>query len=96
MAKTTKAKTPLKAKKKKPVVKKVKESDSAEDLSAAQFVKRLKLHRSADEVKKIQRYFKSEAGDYSESDEFIGVRMGQVFALAKEFMDMPVTEIEKL
>lgn len=36
---------------------------------------------------------------YDESDKddtFIGVRMGQVFALAKEFIEMPPGEIEKL
>lgn len=77
-------------------LKKEKESTSGKDLSAAQFVKRLKALRSADEQKKIQRYFKSEAGDYAEGDEFIGVRMGQVFALAKEFMEMSLAEIEKL
>ena len=27
---------------------------------------------------------------------FIGVRMGQVFALAKEFIEMPPQDIEKL
>lgn len=64
--------------------------------SARQFVERLKAHRSADELKKIQRYFKSGEGEYSEGDKFIGVRMGQVFALAKEFIDMPLDEIEKL
>jgi 3-methyladenine DNA glycosylase AlkD len=37
----------------------------------------------------VQRYFKS-------GDDFIGVRMGQVFALAKEFVEMPPDEIEKL
>ncbi len=64
--------------------------------SARQFVERLKAHRSADELKKIQRYFKPGEGEYSEGDKFIGVRMGQVFALAKEFIDMPLDEIEKL
>ena len=29
-------------------------------------------------------------------DTFIGVRMGQVFALAKEFIEMPLGEVEKL
>src|SRR5688572_8905100 len=29
-------------------------------------------------------------------DAIIGVRMGQIFALAKEFMDMPLPEVEKL
>ncbi len=64
--------------------------------SAAEFVKKLKTYRSTEELKKIQRYFKTGAGDYGEGDEFMGVRMGQVFALAKEFIEMPTTEIEKL
>jgi 3-methyladenine DNA glycosylase AlkD len=66
------------------------------EMSAKRFVERLKAHRSAEEFKKIQRYFKSGEGQYGEGDEFMGVRMGQVFALAKEFIDMPPGEIEKL
>ena len=65
-------------------------------VNAAQLVKRLKIHCSAEELKKIQRYFKSGEGEYGEGDEFIGVRMGQVFELAKEFIEMPLSEIEKL
>ena len=56
----------------------------------------MKAHRSPDELEKIQRYFKSGKGEYGEGDQFMGVRMGQVFALAKEFMEMPPGEIEKL
>jgi len=37
-----------------------------------------------------------EKGDYGYGDKFMGVKMGQLFALAKEFGDLPVTEIEKL
>lgn len=66
------------------------------DMTAKRFVERLKAHRSPDELKKIQRYFKSGEGEYGEGDEFMGVRMGQVFALAKEFIEMPPREIEKL
>ena len=65
-------------------------------LSAEQFIERLEAHRSPDELKKIQRYFKSGEGQYGEGDEFMGVRMGQVFALAKEFIALPPGEIEKL
>ena len=65
-------------------------------ISAAEFVKKLKTYRSPDELKKIQRYFKTVAGEYGEGDEFMGVRMGKVFALAKEFIEMPPGEIEKL
>jgi 3-methyladenine DNA glycosylase AlkD len=66
------------------------------DINAKQFLERLRAYRSSDELKKIQRYFKSGEGEYGEGDKFIGVRMGQVFALAKEFIEMPPREIEKL
>jgi 3-methyladenine DNA glycosylase AlkD len=65
-------------------------------MNAKRFVEKLKAHRSPDELKKIRRYFKSGEGEYGEGDEFIGVRMGQVFAIAKEFIDMPPEQIEKL
>jgi 3-methyladenine DNA glycosylase AlkD len=68
----------------------------APKLTAEQFIKRLKANRSAAELKKIQRYFKSGEGDYADGDKFIGVRMGQVFSLAKEFIEMPLEEIERL
>ncbi|HEY9413044.1 MAG TPA: DNA alkylation repair protein [Jiangellaceae bacterium] len=66
------------------------------DIDAATFVERLEAHRSADELAKIQRYFKSGPGEYGEGDVFMGVRMGQVFDLAKEFIELPPAEIEKL
>lgn len=64
--------------------------------TADQFIKKLKTFRSAEEKKKILRYFKSGEGEYGAGDEFIGVRMGHVFALAKEFIEMQPGEIEKL
>jgi 3-methyladenine DNA glycosylase AlkD/uncharacterized protein YdhG (YjbR/CyaY superfamily) len=64
--------------------------------TAKAFVEKLYTFRSDAELKKIQRYFKSGKGQYGESDEFIGVRMGQVFALAKEFIEMTPFEIERL
>lgn len=64
------------------------------ELTATEFTKQLKSHQSATELKKYHRYFDFKEGD--KKDTFIGVRMGTVFALAKEFVDMPVKEIEKL
>lgn len=52
--------------------------------------------QSDDELKKIRRYFKSGKDEYGESDEFMGVKMGQLFELAKESAEMPIAEIEKL
>ncbi len=67
-----------------------------ENPSAQRFVKELENYRSPEELEKRRRYFKSGEGEYGEGDAFIGVRMGKVFALAKEFIDMPPEEIEKL
>ncbi len=65
-------------------------------MNAKKFIEKLKALRSPAELKKYQRFFKHSDSQPLKDDEFIGVRMGQVFALAKEFMDMPLAEIEKL
>lgn len=74
----------------------MKGSEMPTDVSAEQFVARLEAHRSPEELKKNQRYFKTGEGEYGEGDEFMGVRMGQIFTLAKEHLAMPAAEIEKL
>jgi len=65
-------------------------------LTAAHFLHRLHALQADDELRKIQRYFKTGEGEYGEGDRFIGVRMGHVFDLAKEFIDLPLEEIERL
>jgi 3-methyladenine DNA glycosylase AlkD len=91
MTATGKKKTPL-------MINPAKEKSSGKSptLTAAEFIKRLKSYQSTEELKKIQRYFKSGEGQYGEGDKFMGVKMGQLFALAKEFNGMPIKEIEKL
>jgi hypothetical protein len=64
------------------------------DMSAEQFVEKLNTYQSAEELKKYHRFFKFDEAD--KEDTFMGVRMGQVFALAKAFIEMPPDEIEKL
>jgi 3-methyladenine DNA glycosylase AlkD len=59
-------------------------------LNADVFLKRLKALRSAS-VAKSHSHLAS--GD---DDIILGVRMGEVFALAKEFIDMPIDEVENL
>lgn len=66
------------------------------ELTAKHFIERLKAVQSDEELKKIQRYFKSGEGQYGEGDKFMGVKMGNLFAIAKEFGEMPISEIEKL
>lgn len=53
--------------------------------AARAFADRIKAMQSDDELRKIQRYFKTGEGEYAHGDTFIGVRMGSIFALAKEF-----------
>jgi 3-methyladenine DNA glycosylase AlkD len=65
-------------------------------LTAAAYIRQLERHQSDVELEKIQRYFKSGEGEYGQGDIFMGVRMGQVFALSAEFKEMPLDEIERL
>jgi 3-methyladenine DNA glycosylase AlkD len=66
------------------------------EFTAERYIEQLHTLSSPEEQAKIQRYFKTGAGDYGAGDTFIGVPMGQVFALSKTFIAMPPVEIEKL
>lgn len=66
------------------------------NLTADGFITRLEQLQSSERRADYQRHFQTGEGGYSEGDRFIGVRMGDVFALAKEHIDMPLAEIERL
>jgi hypothetical protein len=51
---------------------------------------------SPDHVKKARRHLKPGLKDHSDLDVSIGARMGDVFALAKEFTELPLDEVEVL
>ena len=59
-------------------------------MNADIFLKRLKALRSP-AVAKSHGHLAS-----NEDDAILGIRMGQVFALAKEFIDMPLDEVETM
>jgi 3-methyladenine DNA glycosylase AlkD len=65
-------------------------------LTATQFLRELKAYASPEAAEQTAGYFKSGKGEYGEGDKFVGVRMGKLFELAKEFIEMPLDEIEKL
>jgi 3-methyladenine DNA glycosylase AlkD len=65
-------------------------------LTAAAVLERLEALATPEDAEQLGRYFKTGPGDYGEGDLFIGVRMGTVFALAREVIDLPLEEIEKL
>lgn len=73
-----------------------KKSVAAYKLTANSFIEQVKKLQSDDELIKIKKYFKINTGGYSEHDVFIGVKMGELFSLAKEYGEMPIDEIEKL
>lgn len=77
-------------------MKKVSKPDAAVNPTAEQFMEGLQLLQSDREREKILRYFKTEAGEYGEGDEFMGVRMGEVFDLAKANLNMPLDQVEIL
>ncbi len=64
--------------------------------TAVAFLERLEIRQSEVEQAKYQRYFKTGKGDYAEGDFFLGVRMGEVFTLAKEFAAMTLEDLETL
>jgi hypothetical protein len=70
--------------------------DKASGITAELFVERLEALQSPEELKKHHRYFKFDENESGDGDRFIGVRWGHVFALAKEFIQLPPAEIEKL
>ncbi|MFI6483626.1 DNA alkylation repair protein [Nonomuraea sp. NPDC050663] len=59
-------------------------------MTADDFVRRLVALASPEEREKIQRYFSDGVSGA------VGVRMGQVFGLAKEFVDLPPAELNTL
>src|SRR5215510_144974 len=59
-------------------------------MNADEFLKRLKKLRSP-AVAKSHSHLATD-----DRNEILGVRMGQVFALAKEYMDMPLDEVETM
>src|SRR5215207_670299 len=59
-------------------------------MTTDEFLKRLKTYRSP----AVAKSHVNLAAD--KEDNILGVRMGQVFALAKEFINMPLEEVERM
>ena len=71
--------------------KKKPEKSLALTMTARSFVDTLKSYQSAAELKKNQRFYNEDG-----KDKCLGVRMKTIFDTAKAFMDMPLSEVDKL
>jgi 3-methyladenine DNA glycosylase AlkD len=63
----------------------------ANSITAIEFIRRLEVQGSPEKRASYERSLRS-----SDDDRFVGVRMGDVFALAKEFIGLPLAEVERL
>ncbi len=77
--------------KKTPAAPAIRQPGVPEKATADNFVKAMQAYISPTEREKLMRYFRQQDGD-----QFIGIRMGQLFALAKAFIAMPPAELDKL
>jgi DNA alkylation repair enzyme len=68
----------------------------ATQATAQAFLARLEALASPVERDKLRRYFQAGEDADRTGEVFLGVRMGEVFALAKEFIDLPPDQIDRL
>jgi 3-methyladenine DNA glycosylase AlkD len=64
---------------------------TAEDIQEA-----LQKHANAEDAVFLQRFFKTDKGQYGADDVFIGVRVPMTRAVCKVFKDLPLAEIQRL
>ncbi len=69
---------------------------AAGELNASRFIERLTPLGSSEDVKAARRYLEPGVKDQGDIDVSIGARMGDVFTLAKAFIDMPLDQVEVL
>jgi 3-methyladenine DNA glycosylase AlkD len=62
------------------------------ELTAKLFIEELSLLKSIAELKNVQRFFR----DSNPNNKFMGLRMANIFKTAKQFIEMPLKEIENL
>ncbi|GIN62469.1 DNA alkylation repair protein [Robertmurraya siralis] len=60
--------------------------------TAERFIQELKQHQNEADIEKMKKFFK----DSEESTKCFGLKMRTVFQTAKQFIDMPLIEIEQL
>lgn len=67
-----------------------------EPIRHKQFVAALRGLADPDAVGEVARFFRTDPHAPSRDNRILGVRMGSVFPLAKQFADMPLADVERL
>jgi 3-methyladenine DNA glycosylase AlkD len=65
-------------------------------MTAQQVVKKLQTFSSREVAEKVRRFFRGNDDGSAPDNKILGVPFGRVFAVAKEFVQVPLAEIEKL
>ena len=65
-------------------------------LTSARFLAALRALATPDAVPDVSRFFRPDPNAPSQDNRFLGVTPGRVFPLAKQFVEMPLPEIERL
>ncbi|HWQ60613.1 MAG TPA: DNA alkylation repair protein [Candidatus Fimivivens sp.] len=65
-------------------------------MSASNIIRRLKSVGTPEKAKVLSGFFKTGRGQYGEGDVFLGVTVPEQRAIAREFRDLPLSEIETL
>ncbi|MBK7962575.1 MAG: DNA alkylation repair protein [Bdellovibrionales bacterium] len=56
----------------------------------------LRAHGNAKKIKILQRFFKTQKGEYGEGDQFLGVMVPETRRVALTFKNLPLPEVKKL
>ena len=60
------------------------------------FIDALKAISSRDTVAEVSRFFWPDPNAHSSDNKFLGVSIGKIFPIAKQFVEMPLKDIERL
>lgn len=65
-------------------------------MSVVSIKKELRAVASPTKAQILSRFFKTGKGEYGEGDKFLGIVVPQQRLIAKKYVDLPLTEVEKL
>lgn len=65
-------------------------------MSAQKLLRELREQANPDKARQLRRFFKTGPGEYGAGDVFLGVTVPVVRSIARNYLDLPLTELRKL